>query len=558
MAIWKYCNELYYGCVIGMNDKMQIHHQLYEYIIRHISKQDRVKFYCSHNLIGYYPLDIDHSLMVQLFQNIRVNKQKEHNSRLLEAMSFIQNKFLENNMEIAFLKGPLLGSLLYGDTAIRTTNDIDVLVDYHQAPQAFELLSELGFVIHRGEKCRADNFWYIHYNGNPLTRITGRHTAFTPESERFPCQLELHISPWRSYDTLYGNEFAMAIQQVFSSIQTQNQNDQSYYVLSLGDSFIQLCCHYTRHILKYIMPYCLCHDDNNVLFPLNHIHDIAAMYVQYIDREMSANELFELAKRYHCIADLFCVSAHLKDIYGLNLLDQIYELCMSHRPTDIENQILYCIATGIKSDELIFGNKADVHDKIKKMVPAANIYHAEKLLGGDIPSPVYYVTELTNNESITTFVPGRPVYDFLWGVGYESTDLKFRIEIPKKSVAFSTEGVSNSIIKILLSSGAEKCLDEFNVSFHYNLGKYTSKINSDSAYCSVSVEKDLFEIIVVFKGIDTSRPLRFKIVREVKLFTGDDWCQLYDVRIPRFDDTPLHDTSCLNADEIVFDNCLNV
>lgn len=90
-------------------------------------------------------------LGIQLPKEVWSKFEEDRKSLAIEAISFtaellrIQDHFLASGLEIAILKGPVLGASLYGDLGLRPFGDLDVFVRVEEVLAAKEQLVELGY-----------------------------------------------------------------------------------------------------------------------------------------------------------------------------------------------------------------------------------------------------------------------------------------------------------------------------------------------------------------------------------------------------------------------------
>ncbi|MEK3991752.1 nucleotidyltransferase domain-containing protein [Robertmurraya sp. FSL R5-0851] len=108
----------------------------------------------------------------------KVNQYFEYNTFLMlqysSEMSHISSLFSENGIRSLFLKGPILAKELYGDISLRTSSDLDLLVELKDLSKVDKLLTEKGYVkdeyiqsILSDWKWRHHHFTYI----NPINNI---------------------------------------------------------------------------------------------------------------------------------------------------------------------------------------------------------------------------------------------------------------------------------------------------------------------------------------------------------------------------------------------------
>lgn len=116
------------------------------------------------------------SLSIPTIPENIVNKVKQYyqyNTFLMlqysSEMSYINSLLSENEVRTLFLKGPILATELYGDISLRTSSDIDLLIQLKDLNKVDKLLEQNGYVkdeyiqsILGDWKWRHHHFTYIH------------------------------------------------------------------------------------------------------------------------------------------------------------------------------------------------------------------------------------------------------------------------------------------------------------------------------------------------------------------------------------------------------------
>lgn len=114
-----------------------------------------------------------------------INQYHQHNMFLMlqysSEMSHINTLLSENGVRSLFLKGPILATELYGDISLRTSSDIDLLVQLKDLSKVDKLLVENGYVkdeyiqsILSDWKWRHHHFTYINPVKNMKVEIHWR------------------------------------------------------------------------------------------------------------------------------------------------------------------------------------------------------------------------------------------------------------------------------------------------------------------------------------------------------------------------------------------------
>jgi hypothetical protein len=161
---------------------------------------------------GIVPSDVlqrlHHIHQTNQFQMLRLAGEMEHLNQL----------FSKSKIKALFLKGPVLAQALYGDVALRTSSDLDVLVPINQLEQVEIKLIEMGYVkddyiqtvlndwkwrhhhlafLHPEKKVKIE----VHWRLNPGP---GKEPSFTELWDRKQ-ELKLSISPiyYLGYEELF-------------------------------------------------------------------------------------------------------------------------------------------------------------------------------------------------------------------------------------------------------------------------------------------------------------------------------------------------------------------
>ena len=109
--------------------ELAIHHRVYPLIYSKVKKMH----------IEWIPHEVCHSLFREYQRN---TFQMLHLSGEMEQVSKL---FSENNLRILFIKGPAIAADLYGDISLRTSKDLDILIQLTDLERADALLLDLGY-----------------------------------------------------------------------------------------------------------------------------------------------------------------------------------------------------------------------------------------------------------------------------------------------------------------------------------------------------------------------------------------------------------------------------
>ncbi len=95
-----------------------------------------------HNLSRHVPGLVPQPVLAELKQLAELNRQ--HIIKILAALNRLSRWFEQADIPLCVLKGPLLAQRLFGDIALRTSSDLDLLIDPASLTQADALLLSHG------------------------------------------------------------------------------------------------------------------------------------------------------------------------------------------------------------------------------------------------------------------------------------------------------------------------------------------------------------------------------------------------------------------------------
>ncbi|MCM3539081.1 nucleotidyltransferase domain-containing protein [Priestia endophytica] len=143
-------------------------------------------------------------------------------------MERVSKLFSEQNIKLLFLKGPPIAHDIYGDISLRTSKDLDVLIQFEDVEKAEDVLIGLGYE-------REDRFFSLV---NEWKWLHHHIIYFHPQKK---IQVEIH---WRS------QPFPMH-QPTFNELWERRRKSEltssPVYLLGEEDLFIFLIAHGTRH-----------------------------------------------------------------------------------------------------------------------------------------------------------------------------------------------------------------------------------------------------------------------------------------------------------------------
>jgi len=140
-----------------------------------------------------------------------------------DALNKVMCKFRQHRIAIIVLKGTILAEQLYGNPALRTIVDIDILVRSEELSLASFLLSEMGY-----QRATSNHEYEHHF-----------HEIYCKQAQ-FPLIIELH---WN----LENPEFVdVPRQEIWQRAQSQELSEGNIMVLSPEDNLLFLSNHLTK------------------------------------------------------------------------------------------------------------------------------------------------------------------------------------------------------------------------------------------------------------------------------------------------------------------------
>lgn len=162
----------------------------------------------------------------------RINQYYQYNTYLMlqysSEMSHINSLLSENEVRTLFLKGPILATELYGDISLRTSSDIDLLVQSKDLSKVDRVLEENGYV-------------KDEYIQSILSDWKWRHHHFTYFHPMKNMKIEVH---WRLNP---GPGKEPSFKNLWSRKETSLYTGKAIYYLGYVDLFYFLVTHGARH-----------------------------------------------------------------------------------------------------------------------------------------------------------------------------------------------------------------------------------------------------------------------------------------------------------------------
>jgi hypothetical protein len=123
------------------------------------------------------------------------------------------------------IKGPMLGERLYGDSALRSSTDLDILIAYGDLPRALEAFASIGYAA--DEKTVAD-------------ALRGDHNVALIGPT--PPVIEAHFHLFRRFGATLSSDDFMS-----RAVSYRSKRGRQVNVLSPEDEFLFLCVHLAAH-----------------------------------------------------------------------------------------------------------------------------------------------------------------------------------------------------------------------------------------------------------------------------------------------------------------------
>lgn len=154
--------------------------------------------------------------------------QAFRNRLLAEELLRLLERFEYRGIPSLVLKGPLLAEWLYGGVGMRAFGDLDVLVEFHQAPAARTALEEAGYI-----------------PDHPGAEPTGYHWRFARGGETAVVELHWGFSTREFY-------FPLEPREVWRHRRTYPLLGRAVEGLGLEHQLLTLAVHGARHLWKRI------------------------------------------------------------------------------------------------------------------------------------------------------------------------------------------------------------------------------------------------------------------------------------------------------------------
>jgi hypothetical protein len=157
---------------------------------------------------------------------------------LIRELETVLSLMKSRDIQVIPFKGPALAAQLYGDANLRTSSDIDLLVQRHDVRKAEEGLRDAGY--HPEFPLRgAQGIAYLHAY-NELTMIRGN---------RAPLEIQWGLVPWH-----YG--FRWDLSDAFNRACSVKAGGAVFPTLPPEELLLTLCIHGTKHLWERLLWVC--------------------------------------------------------------------------------------------------------------------------------------------------------------------------------------------------------------------------------------------------------------------------------------------------------------
>ncbi|WP_226667517.1 nucleotidyltransferase family protein [Metabacillus litoralis] len=205
-------SELFRGIDWDLFIKLSKHHRIYPILYKNLKKFNS-------DLIPPY---------VYKFLSVEYKRNTFKMLHLCAEIEYINKCFSEADIQLLFLKGPIIAHSVYGDISLRTSSDIDFLIPLSQLENAEALLANQGYIKDDYIKTVLNDWKWRHHHV----------TYFHPEKK---IKLEIH---WR-LNPGPGNE--PSFEELWRRKAKSNLFDAPTFFLGSEDLFLFLVSHGARH-----------------------------------------------------------------------------------------------------------------------------------------------------------------------------------------------------------------------------------------------------------------------------------------------------------------------
>ncbi|PYZ94648.1 Renal dipeptidase [Salipaludibacillus keqinensis] len=244
---------------------------------------------------------------------------------LTSEMEKISKVFTANHLRLLFLKGPVVAQALYGNVSLRTSHDIDLLVDIHDYSRAKDQMIQMGFAEKDYIKSVLNDWKWRHH-----------HSVF--HHQKSGIKVEIH---WRLHP---GPGSEPDFNELWNRRSQSTLTKQPIYLLGNEDLFYFLTAHGARHGWSR----------------LRWLYDIH----QLTKQEVNWSKTRTLLKKYHSAQIGGQALVLSKVIFGSNITAHEQRKLMNNRSMKLARHAIYYLENMINlHDETLPQDVAKYHKR---------------------------------------------------------------------------------------------------------------------------------------------------------------------------------------------------
>ncbi|MBT2642184.1 nucleotidyltransferase family protein [Bacillus sp. ISL-41] len=191
---------------------LTIHHRVYPLMFLKLQKlkEGIVPKYVEQTIEGLYRRNV--------FKMLQLSSEMEH----------LANIFHTNNIKTIFLKGPMLGSEIYGDVSMRTCGDLDLLISIEDINFIHTLLESHGYLKDDYIKTVLEDWKWRHH-----------HITYHHKTKKIKIEIHWRLNPGPGKEPDFYELWKRKREMFFSG--------NPIYILGREDLFLFLVSHGARH-----------------------------------------------------------------------------------------------------------------------------------------------------------------------------------------------------------------------------------------------------------------------------------------------------------------------
>ncbi len=282
-------NELFMGVDWDLFLQLVDHHRVFPTVYLALKKMD------NHWIPQYVIETLYRKYFKNTLQMLYLSRETEQISRL----------FLENDIRVLFLRGPVLADDLYGDISHRTSVDLDIFVSLNDLDKIDDLLLDFGYLKNEYFSTVLNEWKWRHHHLNYIHPQSG-------------LKLEIH---WRLSE---GPGKEPCFGELWKRKRKSSLTSYPVYYLEKEDLFLLLVTHGARHGWSR----------------LRWLADIDRLVKQGLD----CSKLKKLMKKNHCLhvgGQALILASHL---LSTPMAEELKALTLSNRPKRLAHNSLFYIS----------------------------------------------------------------------------------------------------------------------------------------------------------------------------------------------------------------------